>query len=93
MIKQGLYLPEFERDNCGAGFICNLKGIKSNQIIHDACQARENVHLVPLYETFLGHGSHCRQFWRATYRSDDPHFWFYTNIEDPNDRGYDAIRR
>ena len=24
--KQGLYLPEFEHDNCGAGFICSLKG-------------------------------------------------------------------
>ena len=38
MIKQGLYLPEFERDNCGAGFICNLKGEKSNKIIHDALE-------------------------------------------------------
>jgi len=36
MEQQGLYLPEFERDNCGAGFICNLKGEKSHQIIHDA---------------------------------------------------------
>nr|WP_262899770.1 glutamate synthase large subunit [Robertkochia marina] len=37
MIKeQGLYAPEFEHDNCGAGFICNLKGIKSNTIIHKA---------------------------------------------------------
>ena len=33
---QGLYLPEFEHDNCGAGFICNLNGIKSNEIIHKA---------------------------------------------------------
>ena len=64
-----------------------------NQIIHDACNDRENVHLVPLHKTFLGHGAHCRQFWRQTYRSDDPHYWFYENIEDPNDRGYDAIRR
>ena len=38
MEKQGLYLPEFERDNCGAGFICNLKGEKSNEIIHDAIE-------------------------------------------------------
>jgi len=38
MEKQGLYLPEFERDNCGAGFICNLKGEKSNKIIHDALE-------------------------------------------------------
>jgi len=37
-MKQGLYLPEFERDNCGAGFICNLKGEKSNAIIHDALE-------------------------------------------------------
>ncbi|MBT8305873.1 MAG: glutamate synthase large subunit, partial [Maribacter sp.] len=36
--KQGLYLPEFERDNCGAGFICSLKGIKSNDIIHKALE-------------------------------------------------------
>ena len=33
---QGLYLPEFEHDNCGAGFICNLNGVKSNDIIHKA---------------------------------------------------------
>ena len=38
MKDQGLYLSEFERDNCGAGFICNLKGQKSNQIIHDALE-------------------------------------------------------
>jgi len=36
MKEQGLYSPLFERDNCGAGFICNLKGEKSNKIIHDA---------------------------------------------------------
>ncbi|GAB1307578.1 glutamate synthase large subunit [Urechidicola sp. KH5] len=36
--KQGLYLPEFEHENCGAGFICNLKGKKTNQIIHDALE-------------------------------------------------------
>ncbi|WP_111707959.1 glutamate synthase large subunit [Lutibacter citreus] len=38
MLKQGLYLPEFEHENCGAGFICNLKGEKTNQIIHDALE-------------------------------------------------------
>ena len=31
--KQGLYSPEFEHDNCGAGFICSLKGNKTNDII------------------------------------------------------------
>jgi glutamate synthase (ferredoxin) len=38
MKKQGLYLPEFEHDNCGAGFICSLKGKKSNSIIHKALE-------------------------------------------------------
>jgi glutamate synthase (ferredoxin) len=36
--KQGVYLPEFEHDNCGAGFICSLKGEKTNSIIHDALE-------------------------------------------------------
>ena len=34
--KQGLYSPENEHDNCGAGFICSLKGEKTNDIIHKA---------------------------------------------------------
>ncbi|CAL2088529.1 glutamate synthase subunit GltB [Tenacibaculum sp. 190524A02b] len=38
MKNQGLYLNEFERDNCGAGFICNLNGKKSNSIIHNALE-------------------------------------------------------
>jgi len=38
MEKQGLYFPEFEHENCGAGFICNLNGEKTNQIIHDALE-------------------------------------------------------
>lgn len=36
MKAQGLYSPDFERDNCGAGFICNLNGERTNQIIHKA---------------------------------------------------------
>ncbi|MCO4821912.1 MAG: glutamate synthase subunit alpha, partial [Flavobacteriaceae bacterium] len=36
--KQGLYLPEFEHDNCGAGFICSLTGKRSNDIIHKAIE-------------------------------------------------------
>ena len=38
MKQQGLYLPEFETANCGAGFICNLQGKKSNTIIHNALE-------------------------------------------------------
>jgi hypothetical protein len=64
-----------------------------NRVIRECAGERDNVQLVPLRETFLGHGSHCTQFWRKTFRWEDPTFWFYFNIEDPNDRGYDAIRR
>jgi hypothetical protein len=41
----------------------------------------------------LGHGIHCRQSWGKHYDANDPHYWYYSNLEDPNDRGYDAIRR
>jgi lysophospholipase L1-like esterase len=64
-----------------------------NEAICSAAHARANVHLVPMYEEFVGHGIHCRQFWRDFYRAEDPHYWFYVNLEDPNERGYDAIRR
>ena len=33
---QGLYRPEFEHDSCGTGFIVNIDGHKTNQIIDDA---------------------------------------------------------
>lgn len=41
--QQGLYLPEFEHDNCGAGFICSLKGVKSNDVIHKALEILEKL--------------------------------------------------
>ena len=33
MTKQGLYDPAFEHDSCGVGFVCDIKGAKSNEII------------------------------------------------------------
>ncbi|MFH2138035.1 MAG: glutamate synthase large subunit [Candidatus Omnitrophota bacterium] len=33
--KQGLYDPQFEKDSCGVGFICNIKGKKNNSIVKD----------------------------------------------------------
>ncbi|MAZ27075.1 MAG: glutamate synthase large subunit [Cytophagaceae bacterium] len=41
--KQGLYSPEFEHENCGAGFICSLEGNKSNDIIHKALEILEKL--------------------------------------------------
>ena len=31
--KQGLYDPVFEKDSCGVGFVINMKGEKSHEII------------------------------------------------------------
>ncbi|MFC1703188.1 glutamate synthase large subunit [Candidatus Omnitrophota bacterium] len=31
--SQGLYDPRFEHDSCGVGFVCNVKGDKSNTIV------------------------------------------------------------
>jgi hypothetical protein len=64
-----------------------------NQKITELCDEYENVHLVDIHSPFLGHGIHCRDFWLKHYHKNDPHYWYYTNLEDPNPRGYDAIRR
>jgi len=34
--RQGLYDPASEKDSCGVGFVCNIKGIPSRKIIEDA---------------------------------------------------------
>jgi lysophospholipase L1-like esterase len=64
-----------------------------NDVIRTAAARRRNVHVVPIRAAFLGHGVHCVQFWREHYRSEDPTYWYGANLEDPSDRGYDAIRR
>ena len=35
-IKQGLYDPQLEHDACGIGFVTNIKGQKSHEIVHQA---------------------------------------------------------
>ena len=34
--KQGLYDPQFEHDSCGVGFVVNMKGVKSHEIVRQA---------------------------------------------------------
>ena len=41
--KQGLYSPAFEHDSCGIGFVANIKGNKSHQIVSDALTILENM--------------------------------------------------
>ena len=64
-----------------------------NEIISQCTNRHDNVHLVNIHDAFLGHGFHCKKFWRKHYRSPDPHYWYYSIFEDPNTRGHDAIRR
>jgi glutamate synthase (ferredoxin) len=35
-VKQGLYDPQFEHDACGIGFIAQMKGAKSHEIVAQA---------------------------------------------------------
>ena len=39
----GLYDPSFEHDACGIGFVANIKGNKSHQIVSDALTILENM--------------------------------------------------
>ena len=41
--KQGLYDPKFEHDACGVGFVVNIKGEKSHEIVEQALTVLENL--------------------------------------------------
>lgn len=41
--KQGLYDPSFEHDNCGVGFVTNIKGNTSHNIVRDGIEVLENL--------------------------------------------------
>jgi lysophospholipase L1-like esterase len=64
-----------------------------NDVIKRCAEKHAFVHLVDMHGAFLGHGIHCTQFWSAHYDAKDPHYWYFVNLEDPNERGYDVIRR
>jgi glutamate synthase (NADPH/NADH) large chain len=42
-LQEGLYHPIFEHDSCGVGFIANMKGHKSHQIVSDALTMLERM--------------------------------------------------
>lgn len=41
--KQGLYDPQFEHDACGVGFVVDIKGRKSHEIVRDALTLLNNL--------------------------------------------------
>jgi len=64
-----------------------------NAAIQHCAESHAEVHVVNIHAAFLGHGIHATQFWRDHFDLHDPHYWFFDNLEDPNERGYDVIRR
>lgn len=40
---QGLYDPHFEHDSCGVGFVCNVKGERSNKIIKQGLEVLDRL--------------------------------------------------
>src|SRR3989338_694770 len=38
LIRYGLYDPRFEHDSCGVGFVCNINGKKSNDIVRQGME-------------------------------------------------------
>lgn len=72
-------------------------GIKVLRAYNDAidrfAKRHPDVTRIDIRAEFLGHGIHCTQFWRGDYHKSAPYYWYWDNLEDPNDQGYDAIRR
>ncbi|MCE9583548.1 MAG: SGNH/GDSL hydrolase family protein [Planctomycetes bacterium] len=86
-----------EGDIANAGLPAWSDGVRVlaayNEVIARVAKRHSHVHLVDMRGVMLGHGIHCKQPWAEHYDSKDPHYWYFSNLEDPNDRGYDAIRR
>lgn len=36
--QQGLYYPQYEHDSCGVGFLCNIKGEKTNTLVKQSLE-------------------------------------------------------
>ena len=41
--KQGLYDPQHEKDSCGVGFVVDIKGQRSHQIVQQGLQVLESL--------------------------------------------------
>ncbi|KKF94581.1 putative glutamate synthase [NADPH] [Ceratocystis platani] len=74
-VKQGLYDPDLEKDACGVGFACNIKGKASHKIVSDARNLLCNM-------THRGAvGSDARDGDGAGVMTSIPHKFFVKNFE------------
>lgn len=80
-----------------AGLPAWSDGLNVLEVYNDAItrfvKRHPDVTLIDIRSEFLGHGIHSTHFWHQYYRKDSPYYWYWDNLEDPNDQGYDAIRR
>ncbi|KAM3083035.1 glutamate synthase [NADH] [Clarireedia jacksonii] len=78
-VKQGLYDPSLEKDACGVGFACNIKGKVSHKIVSDARNLLCNM-------THRGAvGSDARDGDGAGVMTSIPHKFFIKNFERETD--------
>jgi len=64
-----------------------------NRVIRTVAAHTPGVHIVDIHSAFLGHGiSDARHRGPADWEAD-PDCWYLSNVEDPNERGYDVLRR
>ncbi|MBI3878790.1 MAG: SGNH/GDSL hydrolase family protein [Verrucomicrobia bacterium] len=84
-------------ENAGAGLPRWKDGLeihrRYNEVIARVAARHSNTRVVDMRREFLGHGIHCTKFWSPHFHKDDPHHWYHANLEDPNERGYDVLRR
>ncbi|KAL7808853.1 hypothetical protein V8C26DRAFT_277612 [Trichoderma gracile] len=74
-VKQGLYDPSYEKDACGVGFACHIKGKPSHKIVSDARNLLCNM-------THRGAvGSDARDGDGAGVMTSIPHKFFIKNFE------------
>ncbi|KAK2682549.1 hypothetical protein RAB80_000495 [Fusarium oxysporum f. sp. vasinfectum] len=78
-VKQGLYDPSYEKDACGVGFACHIKGKPSHKIVSDARNLLCNM-------THRGAvGSDARDGDGAGVMTSIPHRFFIKNFEKEED--------
>ncbi|KAI0974848.1 glutamate synthase [Xylaria arbuscula] len=78
-VKQGLYDPSLEKDACGVGFACHIKGVPSHKIVSDARNLLCNM-------THRGAvGSDARDGDGAGVMTSIPHRFFIKNFEKEED--------
>ena len=64
-----------------------------NDAIRSVTARHDFAYVADVHGTMLGHGIHCEDEDNPHHDPDDPGYWYYRNLEDPNPRGHDAIRR